>query len=227
MAAIVQTPGFRSATRTQDSLLAPLERPALQWLAARMPRWVSSDHLTLLGAAGMAGAGLCFWAGGRNRYALLGVVVCLAVNWFGDSLDGTVARYRNQQRPRYGFYVDHIIDVVGALFLLGGLALSGFVTPAVAALMLITFYLLSIEAYLATYTIAQFRLSHFKFSPTELRILLSIGAVVLMYRPYAHIAGRAYKLFDVGGVIGAAGMAFIFVWSATRNTIRLYREERV
>lgn len=216
---------FRPATRTQESLLAPLERRTLYWLAQHTPAAINSDHLTLIGSLAMLGAGLCFWVASLDRRALLGVIVCLALNWFGDSLDGTLARFRSQQRPRYGFYIDHIVDAIGALCLIGGMTLSGFVSPAIAAAMLISFYLLSIEAYLATYTVANFKLSHFKFSPTEMRIVLAIGCLVLMSKPTVILAGERFKLFDVGGVIASAGMLFIFVLSATRNTIRLYREE--
>lgn len=227
MAAMAQEQQFHSATRTQESILAPLERRVLLWFAQRLPSSIGSDHLTALGAAGMVGTGLCFWAARWNRYCLLGVGLFLAINWFGDSLDGTVARFRNQQRPRYGFYVDHIIDAVGALCLLGGMALSGFVSTSIAAAMLIAFYLLSIEAYLATYTLANFRLSHYKFSPTEMRIVLAIGAVVLFYKPHVQIAGHSLLLFDLGGAIATVGMGVIFAVSATRNTVRLYREERL
>jgi archaetidylinositol phosphate synthase len=225
MAMVIPQPAFKPATRTQDSLLAPLESQALRWLAAHMPRSVNSDHLTILGGLAMVAVGGCFWAARWNPYALFGVVLALILNWFGDSLDGTLARYRNQQRPRYGFYVDHVIDAIGTLCLFGGLALGGLMSPIVAAAVVIAFYLLSIEAYLATYTVANFRLSHFKFGPTELRILLAIGALVAIGRPVVHIASRAFLLFDVGGVIASIGMLFIFTIATIRTTARLYREE--
>lgn len=225
MSMVITQPAFKSATRTQESLLAPLESQALHWLASHMPRAVNSDHLTVLGGLAMVAVGGCFWAARWSPYALLGVVLALILNWFGDSLDGTLARYRNQQRPRYGFYVDHVIDAIGTLCLFGGLALGGLMSPLLAAAVVVAFYLLSIEAYLATYTVANFRLSHFKFGPTELRVLLAVGALVAMTRPYVHIASRQYLLFDVGGVVASIGMLFIFVIAATRTTARLYREE--
>ena len=106
------------AERQQTSLLAPLERTTLLWLARRMPARVNSDHLSCLGFVGMFMAGLCYAASKQNPQMLYLVNLFLALNWFGDSLDGTLARYRDRQRPRYGFYVDHIIDTFGALFLL-------------------------------------------------------------------------------------------------------------
>ena len=102
------TQTFKDAERKQLSMLAAVEKKTLIWLAHRMPPWVNSDHLTVLGFVAMFAAGLLYWASRWDRRALLGVIVALAVNWFGDSLDGTLARVRNQLRPRYGFYVDHI-----------------------------------------------------------------------------------------------------------------------
>ena len=123
---------FHEARRIQQSFLANAEKRALIWLAARTPAWINSDHLTLLGLLSMAGAGAAYWWSSLNTAGLLLVIVCLALNWLGDSLDGTLARFRDHSRPRYGFYVDHIVDAFSALFLLGGLSLSGYMAPAVA-----------------------------------------------------------------------------------------------
>jgi archaetidylinositol phosphate synthase len=123
------------------------------------------------------------------------VILFLALNWLGDSLDGTLARVRNRQRPRYGFYVDHIVDAFGTLFLLSGLALSGYMSKSIAAALLTAYLMLSIEVYLATYTIGTFHLSFWKFSPTELRILLAIGNIALLYCPIVQIAGSTYRLY--------------------------------
>ena len=111
--------------RIQESFLAGVEKKALIWLAERTPRFINSDHLTALGFAGQLAAGLFYALSRYNRYYLLAVIACLAVNWFGDSLDGTLARVRQQQRPRYGFYLDHMVDTFGAVAMMGGLALSG------------------------------------------------------------------------------------------------------
>ena len=192
-----------------------------------MPQWVNSDHLTLLGFAAMFGAGLFYYLSGTNPLMLLGGIVCLAVNWFGDSLDGTLARYRKKQRPRYGFYVDHIVDAFGALFLIGGLGLSGYMTGSIAMALIIAYFLLSIEVYLATYTIGVFRLSFGMMGPTELRILLAIGNLALLVKPTVTIAGRVFLLCDVGGAIAAGGLVGVAILSAIRNTKRLYDEERL
>jgi phosphatidylglycerophosphate synthase len=151
----------------------------------------------------------------------------LVLNWLGDSLDGTLARVRHQQRPRYGFYIDHVVDAFGTLFLLAGLALSGYMSERVAAGLLIAYFMLSIEVYLATYTLGTFHLSFWKFSPTELRILLMVGNIALLYKPVVHLFGRAYLLFDVGGAIGIAGMALMLLTAAAKHTMALYRAEPV
>jgi len=220
-----QTPRFREAKRTQESFLAALEKKTLVWLAARTPSWVNSDHLTLLGLAAMAGAGAGYWWSRTNLAGLLLVIVCLALNWLGDSLDGTLARVRNHQRPRYGFYVDHVVDAFGALFLLGGLALSGYMSPMVAIGLLVAYLLLSIEVYLATYTLGDFKISYYKMSPTELRILLCIGNIALLHKSVVHLFGRAYKLFDVAGTMGISGMLLLLLISVIKNTTKLYRKE--
>ena len=212
-------------TRIQTSLLAGVEKRCLIWMARRLPAWVGSDHLTALGAVAMLGAGLAFWAAPARPWALLAVVVLLAVNWFGDSLDGTLARVRHQERPRYGFYVDHVLDVVGILFLFSGLVAGGFMTPLVGAAFLIAYYLLNVEIALATHTVGTFRISYWKMGPTEMRILLAVGALQLLRSPDVVLFGNRFLLFDVGGIVAIAGLAVTFIASAVSNTRKLYRLE--
>ena len=218
---------FKSAPRKQTSLLAPLERACLSWLARNMPDRIKPDHLTLLGFAAMLAAGVCYALARRWPILLLAVNLCLAVNWFGDSLDGTLARARNKQRPRYGFYVDHIIDAFGILFILCGLALSGFMSWTIALATLVTYFMISIDVYLATYTLGTFKISFYKFSPTELRILLAIGNLWAMNHPTTRAFGARYLFFDVGAVITMALMTVVLIVSVTRNTMALYRAERI
>jgi len=192
-----------------------------------MPKWINSDHLTLIGFFGMVLAGVCYFLAKFNRVALVAAVVCLGLNWFGDSLDGTLARVRDRQRPRYGFYVDHILDSFGALFLMGGLGLSGYMTITIALALIITYFLLSIELYLATYCVGVFRLSFSVWGPTELRIVLAIGTFVLFQKPVVTIAGTTYFLCDVAAVVAMSGMLLMTIMNTIRNTARLYREERL
>jgi phosphatidylglycerophosphate synthase len=216
---------FRQAARVHGSFLAAAEKRVLIWMAERMPAWVNSDHLTLLGFAAQIATGVCYALAGRDRRMLLAAIVCLAANWFGDSLDGTLARVRQQQRPRYGFYVDHMIDSIGAVAMMGGLALSGYMHPAIAIGLLIAFLLLSVQSYLATYTLGEFHLSMWHFGPTELRVLLIVGNLALFR--WAWVIHGRYRLFDIGGAIGLAGMLLMLVVATLKNTFRLYREERI
>jgi len=219
-------PTFRDANRAQLSMLAPLEKKVLIWLAERMPRRVNSDHLTILGFASLVGAGLAYWHAGRDIAALHLVNVFLITNWFGDSLDGTLARVRNRLRPRYGFYVDHVVDMFGTFALIGGMGLSPFMSGEIAVGLIIAYFMLNIEVYLATHTLGTFHLSFFKLSPTEMRILLFIGNVYLLWRPArVTLWGQSFLLFDVGGLIGIAGMALVLLITVVRHTAQLYREE--
>lgn len=216
---------FQQAERVHGSFLAAAEKRALIWMAERMPLWINSDHLTLLGFVAQIATGVCYALAGRDRRMLLAAILCLALNWFGDSLDGTLARVRQQQRPRYGFYVDHMIDSIGAVAMMGGLALSGYMHPVIAIGLLIAFLLLSVQSYLATYTLGEFHLSMWHFGPTELRVLLIVGNLALF--KWAWVIHGRYRLFDIGGAIGLAGMALMLVVVTLKNTIRLYREERI
>jgi archaetidylinositol phosphate synthase len=216
---------FRPARRVNQALTASLEKRALQWMATRTPRWVSSDQLTVLGLGAQIGAGIGYALARYQRLALVVVIACVVLNWFGDSMDGTLARVRGQQRPRYGFYVDHMVDVFGAVALMCGLGYSGFVHWQIAIAMLIAFLLLSSESYLATYTLSEFQLSQGMFGPTEIRLLLIVGNLALLRSPYSVIFGHRWLLFDVGGVIAAIGMMGMAVLLTVRHIVQLYREE--
>jgi phosphatidylglycerophosphate synthase len=218
---------FVPAVRIQRSLVAEAEKRTLIWLARRMPAQMNSDHLTILGFVSQCLAGVCYALARLNPDALLLGIVFLVLNWFGDSLDGTLARVRDRQRPRYGFYVDHITDSIGAVFLMGGMGLSGYVHPSIAMGMLIAFLLLSIESYLATYTLGKFQLSYWSFGPTEIRILLAIGNIALLYHSTIHVLGKTVLLFDLGGTIAIAGMGLMVIAFAVRHTVQLYKEERL
>jgi phosphatidylglycerophosphate synthase len=194
-------------------------------MARHAPRWLTSDQLTALGLAAQIGAGACYALARLDRLWLLGACICLALNWLGDSMDGTLARVRRQQRPRYGFYVDHIVDIFGAVAMMTGMALSGLVHPQVAIAMLIAFLVLSAESYLATHTLGCFQMSQGIFGPTEIRILLVIGNLALLRSPYSHLFGHTWLLFDVGGVIATTGMTAMALLTTARHTAELYRQE--
>jgi phosphatidylglycerophosphate synthase len=212
-------------TRENSGILAESERRVLVAIAGRLPDAVSSDHLTALGLGAMAVTGACFAAAGAHPAWLLGVVAALALNWFGDSLDGTVARVRGRQRPQYGYYVDHVIDILGAALLLAGLSLSPFMHPLVAVSLLAAYSMVCAETYLATHTVGVFRMAFLRVGPTELRILLAIGALALLRDPHVAIGGTQYRLFDVGGVIATMGLGIALCAAIVRNTRALYVAE--
>lgn len=207
--------------RLNTGLLADAERRVLIAMARRLPLWVSSDHLSGLALLALAAAGAAFPLASQHPQVLWVAVAGLVVNWFGDSLDGTLARVRRAERPRYGYYVDHVIDLVGTSCLLAGLAVSPYMTSTVALAFLCAYLLVTAEVFLATHAGGIFRLAAFGVGPTELRILLGIGIVAAMRKPQVVIAGREWLLFDVGGAIGAAGLVVTLLWSAYSNGRRL------
>ncbi len=216
-----------TVVRVQESFLAGIEKRVLIAMAKRMPSRVNADHLTVIGFAAMIGAGVAYAMAPAWAPALLVVNVLLALNWFGDSMDGTLARVRDQQRPRYGYYVDHIIDALSALFLFGGLALSGYMSERIAMGMLLCYLLLAIQSYLATHSLGVFSISWWKFSPTEMRILLAVGNTVAFFTPHTQVLGPRMLFFDVAGAIAIGCMAVVLLVTVARNTATLYQTERI
>jgi phosphatidylglycerophosphate synthase len=207
--------------REHRSILAAAEKRLLIFIAERLPRGINSDHLTSLALAAMGLAGAAFAAARWDRRALWLVVVALALNWFGDSLDGTLARVRRAERPRYGFYVDHVLDIAGATLLFGGLACSPFITPSIALMLLIAYLLVAGEVFLATAVRGVFKMSVGGIGPTELRIILAAGAMALLRDPHVSIGTLTVRLFDLGGALAAAGLLAVFVVSVLRNASAL------
>jgi phosphatidylglycerophosphate synthase len=212
--------------RENLGLVAGFEKRVLLWIAARLPDAIHSDHLSALGLASMAAAGAAFALFPVNPAAAAAAVVAsLAANWFGDSLDGTVARVRMQQRPRYGFYVDHVIDIAGSSMLFAGLACSGLMSPLLAAALLAAYLLVSAETYLATHAAGLFRMSFLGFGPTELRLVLCAGALKAAQSPWGAIGSTRILLFDIGGAVAIGGLLLAFAVSCVRNARALYLAE--
>jgi len=211
--------------REHRSLLASAEKQLLVAIARRLPPWISSDQLTLLGLVSMPAAGLAFAGLQSSPWSAALFALALAANWFGDSLDGTLARVRQQPRPNYGYYVDHVIDLAGTAALIAGMAASGLMHPLIAIALLAAYLLVSAETYLATHAVGVFRLSFAGIGPTELRILLAVGAAYVSWHPWADIAGRRVLLLDVSAIIACIGLVIVFILSAIRNTRALYLAE--
>lgn len=212
--------------RLHQSVLAAAEKRLLIWMAQRLPASITSDQLSSLGLGSMVVAGAALAALPLTRWAAVGFVASLVANWFGDSLDGTLARVRGHERPRYGYYVDHVIDIAGTTALMTGLAWSGLMSPLLTAVVFCAYLLVSAESYLATHAAGVFRISFMGFGPTELRILLAIGVLKGVAKPVVDVPmlGEA-RLFDVGGVVALVGLVAVFIISAIHTTRMLYDAE--
>jgi archaetidylinositol phosphate synthase len=222
-----RTGTWREARREMNGWTARAEKRLLVRIAAALPGRVGPDHLTVVGFLGMLLAGAAYALSGRNPLVLHVTNLGLLVNWFGDSLDGTLARHRDRLRPRYGFYVDHVIDAFGAAAVLGGLAASGLMAPVLAASVLVTYLLFSVHLYLQTHVLGRFRMSYGRVGGTELRILLVLVNLAVMAWPRIEAGGLCVRLFDVVGAAGGVALAIALVTSVARTTRELYRLERV
>ena len=212
--------------REHHSILAATEKRLLVAIAGRLPRAVTSDHLTLLAFGSMGLAGLGYALARGDRRWLWVSIGALVLNWFGDSLDGTLARVRRAERPRYGFYIDHVVDIVGITALMAGLACSGFMTPVLAMALLVAYLLVSGEVFLATSVQHVFRMSFAGVGPTELRILLGVGTFALRQDPHVPLAWLGQvRLFDVGGGVAISGLMLALAVSVWRNATVLARLE--
>jgi phosphatidylglycerophosphate synthase len=211
-------------TRIQENLLARQERRLLNWICPRLPRWVTPDQLTLLAliAAVVIFAGYALSALDRNWLWIS--VAGYAVHWFGDSLDGSLARYRSIERPRYGYFIDHSADVLGALLILTGLGVSPYIRLDVALIALAGYYMLAAHAFLSARVVGEMKLSAIAAGPTELRLIL-IGLTVCMYA--FGLSGPRFKslgIFDafVGAV--ATILILLFIAQTLSMARRLLRE---
>ena len=213
--------------RELTSLTAEPERRVLLFLAARVPAAIGPDHLTAVGLFAMLAAGAAYALSARWPILLLAVNVALVLNWLGDSLDGTLARFRQRTRPRYGFYVDHMVDAFGALGLLLGLAASGWMTSGLAVSLLLAYLLLSVNIALAACSRGTFKISYGPFGGTELRLLLALANTAVWLWPQIELAGRVILLFDVLGGLALLGVVTALLRSTIQNTCALYALERL
>jgi len=218
---------FKDAERDISGILSRAEKATLIWLAERMPRFINSDHLTILGLFGMFMAGFFFYMAKFDLSWLHAVNVALVINWFGDSLDGTIARVRKHQRPRYGYYVDHICDVFGIVFYMLGVAFSGLITFELAIALLVIFLVLSAHVYLATHVSGVFKISFGGFGPTELRIILVLGNILVFFSPIIHLNNVTFLMLDVVGLPVAIALLAILLVAVSKTTAELYDQERI
>lgn len=196
--------GNEKAERIQTSFLNAAEKKALIWLAHRQPRWMTSDLLTYIGVLGAAICALGYYLSNFNVYWLWLSSFGLVVNWYGDSLDGTLARVRQLQRPIYGFFIDHSLDAITVCFMFLGGGLSPIFQMEVAMIMLIAYLVLSIYTYICTIIKDEFLLTYGGgFGPTEMRLIIILLNTVVMYTPWVDIRynwnGFGFGVFDIVG----------------------------
>jgi phosphatidylglycerophosphate synthase len=215
-----------SSERVQTSLLAASEKRALVWLATRLPRWVTPDQLTFLGLVAMVGIGVAYYVSARHYAYLLAASFGLVVNWFGDSLDGTLARVRKMERPKYGYYLDHLVDAFGTSFMLLGLAYSGFMSPPLGIALLTLYLIMSINVYLATHTVGVFNISFARLSPTEGRILLIVLNITLIFAKDVRVFSWRVNILDAIAGIAGILLLVLILRNAVRNLSALNRTER-
>ncbi len=229
--------GTKNDKRTNDILLGPLERPALQFFARNMPSWVNSDMLTVLGLFGSLLAGFAYVMVGQGEMkgnpwlfiASLGFVI----NWFGDSLDGTLARYRHHERPNYGYYTDHAIDGITTVVLFAGIGLSGLARFDISLIALAGYMLLMIQVYLKTHVTGTFEMTSIGIGPTEVRLFVIILNTVLYFTGIGgYLWTPTIRGEEIGMTIGSIivlgfGIAFLgyYVYQVLRTAVTLAAED--
>lgn len=212
--------------RVNDMLLGPLERPALKWMAANSPAWVTPDLLTALGVVGSAMCFAGYWLSGHSVWWLMFVNVGFFVNWVGDSLDGTLARYRKIERPKFGFYIDHSVDAVTEFLTIIGIGMSPFMRLDIAAFAMIGYLLMSVHVYVRTAVDGVFKISYGTIGPTELRAIIVLVNVAIMLARGWFMTPLVWGLlpFDIIGIGLAAALGIVFLVATMQHATRLARE---
>lgn len=214
------------AVRIQTSILNALEKKVLVWLAERQPKWMTSDILTYIGTFGSvviaAGYILSAWNINFLWLSSLGFVI----NWYGDSLDGTLARVRKTQRPVFGYYIDHTVDCINEFIMFIGIGLSGLMHFSLAMVILAVYFMLTINVSINAHLKKEFRLTYAKLGPTEFRILAIIANTILaLVRPISEFAltffifGREFTLasLDIVGIVVLLVLAVIYLTTIVKD----------
>jgi phosphatidylglycerophosphate synthase len=214
---------LRKHTRVNDILLGPLERPALHWLAAHMPSWMTPDICTAIGVFGALLILISYLLSNYNPNYLWLASIGFIINWFGDSLDGTLARFRHIERPRYGYYIDHTTDVVCQVMIFLGLGLTPYVSFNVACLALISYLLLSVLVYIRTYVVGEFKISYGKLGPTESRVIAVLLNTAMYFFGFQSIKFLQVEIsvYDITVATIALVLTGFFVNTALREALNL------
>lgn len=217
----------KQSVRIQTSILNAAEKKALVWMASRLPRWVSSDLMTLVGTLGAvvvaAGYALSNWGINWLYLASFGFVI----NWFGDSLDGSIARVRNQQRPVYGFFLDHNVDCINEMLMFGGVGLSPLMNGSITLIVLALYLMLSVSVYINAHLKNEFRLTYGGLGPTELRLIViivntlfaTIPALCAFRWSMSLFGGISFSLslMDITGLVIAVVLAIFYLVSLIKD----------
>lgn len=219
--------------RVNNILLGPLERPALKWLAAHMPAWVTPDVCTVIGVLGAFIIAVSYILSSYDPNFLWLASFGFLVNWFGDSLDGTLARYRRIERPVFGFFVDHTMDAVSSMLIFLGLGLTPYVSFSLASLALIAYLLLSVLVFLRTSVVGEFKISYGMLGPTEIRVIavllntfMYFGGVRTSSLALGTVDPVTFTPYDI--VVGAIVLLLLsfFFMTAAQDIIRLAKENK-
>jgi phosphatidylglycerophosphate synthase len=217
--------GTEKAVRIQTSILNGVEKRVLVWLAERQPRWVTSDLLTYIGVAGALVCGLGFALSSLDIGWLWLSSAGLVINWYGDSLDGTLARVRGTQRPKYGFFIDHSIDAITITMMCVGAGLSPLLRLDVALGVLAAYLIISVYTYVCTIVTNQMRLTYGKLGPTEFRLIVILTNTLFIYTPWHNltlgVVGIELGLFDLVALAAILLMAILWLrqWLSDRRRL--------
>ncbi|MDE6649498.1 MAG: CDP-alcohol phosphatidyltransferase family protein [Muribaculaceae bacterium] len=217
--------GTENAERIQTSILNKAEKKALTWLAERQPAWVTSDTLTYLGVVAAVLYAVFCWLACYNVNYFWASSFCLVLNWYGDSLDGTLARVRETQRPKYGFFIDHSLDALTTCLFCIGLGLSPLMQLSISLFIMGGYLCMSIYTYLTTIVMGRFRLTYASLGPTEMRLIIIAVCILYIYLPLDNLAfdlfGTVWTPYDAIGAVVAAVLFIIYIVSLAKDLRQL------
>lgn len=213
--------GNENAERIQTSLLNALEKKVTIWLAERQPAWVTSDMLTYFGVVAAVLYAIFCWLAQCNVNFFWASSLCLVLNWYGDSLDGTLARVRQTQRPKYGFFIDHSLDALTTCLFCLGLGLSPLMELSISLFIMGGYLCMSIYTYLSTIVMGKFRLTYAKLGPTEMRLIIIAVCILYIYLPLNNLPIKIFNLtwtvYDCLGAAVAAALYIIYIVSLSKD----------
>ena len=214
--------------RVNDILLGPLERPAIAWLVEHLPAWVTPDHLTFLGFLAAIFIGVCYWLTNFDLRFIWLVNLGFLLNWFGDSLDGSLARYRKIERPKYGFFIDHTVDTISEVFIFLGIGLSPLVNFELDCIALVGYLCMANLVYITTSVEGEFRISYGSLGPTEARTIAIISNIVIFFigNPMIKLPFGEFSLYNLILFAVICLLFFFFFYTTITQAIKFERTDR-